>query len=575
VSVCVIGSGPGGMFFCYHMDQKLKEGRDDDAIGHSSSSRTGTMDMMNLRTRKNVNIQCFERASSPGGVWRKADSNDTSSSDAVEMYDNLWTNGSSHNMEFFDYTFDEHFDGAPVHVYLQRKDVLDYMLSRVTRDCPDFFDKYVQFNTEVNHVTFVDAKQKFEVKTIDLLTKAVTVQDFDYCVWAGGANGRQKLPKTTIHRLRSGGYSGPIMHSADSANLEETVRGKRILLVGGSYSAEDLAIQAVKLGVEHVDIVTRSEEANVNWVRNWPGHKITIHRNVQILKGGAPNTVHFEDVWWEWPDRYVGTGTIASTLHNIDAVLFCTGYDSAFQMLDPKLLVKSKQVPLQLPEGWEMSTNDFTKHLGDVKPADQVYYCSGHSPELYHGVVIDNPRMMYFQDLTSSPMMDHDAFAYMFAQLISGDMPLPSKEIMRQQNLKRALKEMNFPNYRIYMDENYNNIIGNVPGLFNYDGAVSDAWSAELSKETPYSIELLADIMQAAEYPFSLGTYDELNEAGKRVALHDTLCSYHRSMKTDKENASDDRSQWTTFRDYDDGHKFQSIYTATKAINLESNWLVM
>ncbi len=48
--------------------------------------------------------------------------------------------------------------------------------------------------------------------------------------------------------LSSGGYKGAVMHSAATgANFDELVCGKKILMVGGSYSAEDLTLQAINI----------------------------------------------------------------------------------------------------------------------------------------------------------------------------------------------------------------------------------------------------------------------------------------------------------------------------------------
>ena len=80
----VIGGGPSGLFFT-HAVNKIVEGEKD--------SRT-------------VEVTIFERSALPGGQWQSDGASD------VSIYDNLWTNGASHNHEFSDYTYDEHF-GRP------------------------------------------------------------------------------------------------------------------------------------------------------------------------------------------------------------------------------------------------------------------------------------------------------------------------------------------------------------------------------------------------------------------------------------------------------------------------------
>ena len=94
MKIAVIGGGPSGLFFCHAIEKIQRE------------------------TGKLFSVTCFEKASQPGGVWRACtDENST------EMYEALWTNGSSHCTEFHDYTYDEHFK-KPVTVYLRRQDLL-------------------------------------------------------------------------------------------------------------------------------------------------------------------------------------------------------------------------------------------------------------------------------------------------------------------------------------------------------------------------------------------------------------------------------------------------------------------
>ena len=57
------------------------------------------------------------------------------------------------------------------------------------------------------------------------------------------------MPVSLTNVFKEGGFKGPVLHStaaADTKLFEESVRGKRILLVGGAYSAEDIALQAIR-----------------------------------------------------------------------------------------------------------------------------------------------------------------------------------------------------------------------------------------------------------------------------------------------------------------------------------------
>jgi len=153
----------------------------------------------------------------------------------------LWTNGPKENIEFFDYTFQQHFGETPLPVYMPRQPILEYMIGRVTKHCPEFFEKYMKFHTSVESVSYIESESKFEIVTRNVLTGEKITGEYDKCIWAGGENGRPKMPASMVNMFQAGGFAGRVIHSSDTANFEEDVKGKRVLLIGGGYSAEDLA----------------------------------------------------------------------------------------------------------------------------------------------------------------------------------------------------------------------------------------------------------------------------------------------------------------------------------------------
>lgn len=80
-------------------------------------------------------VKCFERSSSPGGVWKsakdgadptigtKGEKSCLNTSTSTNMYEGLWINGCKEALEYFDYTFDDHF-GRAMPVFLPRAQVL-------------------------------------------------------------------------------------------------------------------------------------------------------------------------------------------------------------------------------------------------------------------------------------------------------------------------------------------------------------------------------------------------------------------------------------------------------------------
>ena len=358
VSVAVIGCGPGGMSFC-HAAETLRQSEE---------------------SLEELSITCFEKSSSPGGVWKAANPAGEQG-DTVNMYAALWTNGPSHGTEYFDYTYDEHFSRR-VTVYMPRQEVLGYMIGRVTKNCPNFFQKYVQFDTEVVNVVFDPALDRFDVTLRCQKTNEVVIRHFDKCVWACGENSKQNLPNYLRRLFDDGGFQGRLIHSADTANLKEDVQGKRVLLVGGGYSAEDLALQAIKLGVEKLYISTRSGDSSyVGATKAWPMNKGEfLSKQLPCSLSENGRCIHFKHSSWKWPTGYVveDDEEVSATVRDIDTVIFCTGYSVNFDMLDESLRKGypkwGLEYELKVPETWKMPDNVFTKDVGkDVKPGKVLH----------------------------------------------------------------------------------------------------------------------------------------------------------------------------------------------------------
>jgi trimethylamine monooxygenase len=60
-------------------------------------------------------------------------------------------------------------------------------------------------------------------------------------------------------------FEGPVLHAHDFRDAE-IYRGIDVLLVGASYSAEDIAIQSMKFGASSVTISYRPNPAEFEWL---------------------------------------------------------------------------------------------------------------------------------------------------------------------------------------------------------------------------------------------------------------------------------------------------------------------
>lgn len=584
VKVAVIGGGPSGMFFCHAM--------------HRQNALRG------LNPQDRVQVTCFEQSDMPGGVWkalsnchpltsRKDDEppphwneDDSSTQVTPSMYAALWTNGPSHNIEFGDYTFDQHFKAQAVPVYMRRKDVLEYMKQRVLHNHPTFFQDYFQFGKRVTNVKYMQDDAQFHI-TVQDKSGHQTVQLFDKCVWACGDNGKKFVPKTLLQHFEN--FQGVTLHSTETSNLREHVEDKQILLIGGGYSAEDLALQTIKLGVKKVFIVTRDKEAPVNWTTHWPFHKVKLIQQQQVRKVYG-NTIEFEYAEWTWPGGYTtAKNKVSKTIHNIDTVIFCTGYLSNMDMLEPALQTKlpgdyfsSNRFPLQVPDDWKMKDHPVNQLTGTVIPGETIHYPGLCVPTLYRGILIDNPNMMFVSpyDL-ETPLLALDVYAWLLASFVSGTKELPSADEMKRRNHEQALREMSIPYVRYYMDSNYCEALDDLSDFWDSDDESESSSSNSSSDDSPgealpsgattyaecageyysYLYDVLYEAIQEGGYPLS------------RDALHKMAWYDDKSYEHRRDAFSDKKKPWQTFRDCEDSDIFQSVFTGSKARPLEGRWL--
>jgi len=201
-------------------------------------------------------------------------------------------------------------------------------------------------------------------------------QQFDYVLCCTGHFSTPSVPE--FEGMDS--FAGRIMHAHDFRSAEEFA-GKRILVVGTSYSAEDIASQCYKYAVKSVHCSWRTAPMQFHW----PDNFTTVPLLTKITPG--TNMCHFKD------------GSTAE----IDAIILCTGYKHHFPFLEPNLRLET---------------------------ANRLWCDS-----LHEGIVWpSNPRMMYLgmQDQWFTFNM-FDAQAWYARDLILGRVTLPEPEIMQAE----------------------------------------------------------------------------------------------------------------------------------------------
>src|SRR5438552_15119554 len=103
-------------------------------------------------------------------------------------------------------------------------------------------------------------------------------------------------------------FPGRIMHSHDFRDAQEFA-GKRLLVIGSSYSAEDIALQTKKYGARSVTVSYRTQPMGFPWPEGID--------EVPLLAKVDGSTAHFAD----------------GTTRDVDVIVLCTGYQHSFRFI--------------------------------------------------------------------------------------------------------------------------------------------------------------------------------------------------------------------------------------------------
>ena len=232
--VAIIGAGPSGLALL----------RAFDAAESSGASIP--------------DIVCFEAQAVWGGMWNltwKTGLDEHGDPVHGSMYRHMWINTPKEMDEFPDYTYDEHFS-RPVPSYLERADFRGYVIARAEKHN---LARFIRFKTAVRDVQ-QDAEGRFAVCVEDLLTGKSRTDVFDRVVVATGHFSVPNLPDFEgMDR-----FPGRILHSHDFRDATQ-FSGLDVLIIGGSYSAEDIALQSFKFGAKSVTISYRTKPIGFKW----------------------------------------------------------------------------------------------------------------------------------------------------------------------------------------------------------------------------------------------------------------------------------------------------------------------
>ena len=344
--VAVIGAGPCGLAQLHAFEEARGQGADVPEL------------------------VCFEKQRDWGGLWNytwRTGLDEYGDPVHGSMYRYLWSNGPKECLEFADYTFDEHF-GHPIPSFPPREVLYDYIIGRAKKNN---IRRFIQFNTAVRWISYDEPAGKFAVTVQTRGDGQTRTEEFDQVIIATGHFSTPNMPSFEGF----GQFPGRILHSHDFRDAQEFT-GQRLLVIGSSYSAEDLALQARKYGATSVVISYRNEPMGFPWP---PGIE-----EVPLLIKLDGDTAHFAD----------------GTRRCVDAIVLCTGYQHSLGFISSELRLRTGNVlyPEHLYKG--------------------IFWC-------------DRPGLMYLgmQDQYYTFTM-FDAQAWYARDYVLGRISLPSREEM-------------------------------------------------------------------------------------------------------------------------------------------------
>ena len=353
--VAIIGAGPCGLSMLRSFELAEKNGE------------------------KIPEVVCFEKQDDWGGLWNytwRTGLDQYGEAVHGSMYRYLWSNGPKEGLEFADYSFEEHF-GKQIASYPPRSVLFDYIEGRIKKT--EVRD-WIKFSTAVKNVEQSDGG--FAVTTCDLTTSKTNVGYFDHVIVCSGHFSTPNMPSFDGFER----FPGRILHAHDFRDATE-FQGKDVLLIGTSYSAEDIGSQCWKYGAKSITVSHRTAAMGYDWPANW--------EEVPLLTKVDGQTAYFKD----------------GSSKTIDAIVLCTGYLHYFPFMEDKL---------RLVTANRLATAD-----------------------LYKGVAfINNPKIHYIgmQDQWFTFNM-FDAQAWWSRDVIMGRIDLPTQEVMISDVNDRVARE--------------------------------------------------------------------------------------------------------------------------------------
>jgi trimethylamine monooxygenase len=195
----------------------------------------------------------------------------------------------------------------------------------------------IRFHSAVRGVRWCESTGRFTVAVKDLSKDILYEETFDAVIVASGHFSTPNMPGFPGFEK----FPGRVLHAHDFRDANEFA-GKDILMIGSSYSAEDIGTQCFKYGARSITFSYRTKPMGFAWPPGFEERPLLTH-----LQG---RTAFFKD----------------GSQRDVDAIVLCTGYLHHFPFLDESLRLKTNNrlYPLGLYKGVFWQTNPKLIYLG-------------------------------------------------------------------------------------------------------------------------------------------------------------------------------------------------------------------
>jgi hypothetical protein len=461
----------------------------------------------------------------------------------------------------------------------------------------------------------------------------ITAREFDKVIFATGDNNVPNIPKRELNLLskqkeKKAYFDKPVLHSSQIKSLGENIVGKNFLFIGSAYSAEDLALSFIKRGANHIYVTTRSDNAYpVSETASWPMDKVTVLMRTEIKEVLENNKMRMGRMDLPSPtieriaEKYYDKSHENLVLEDIDAVIFCTGYEVDETILAKELYGYSEYDGIEY--NTELKTNvdsfswpniydpaEFDPDKGRPLPsetdlnscgipvhnnnamlrADPMNHFYGDEPGTYNHHLITNQGFFRHFTLYDSPLLNLDIQATYILKVITGEIHTPKtiEEIYRRRSWKLAewLRHSSFVRFhadKIYADALIETDYESNKSYRPYDSAYTNFNMLLEAKQAGHPAGTFLEEASADFEPSELGCWDMKNfrfvgnnsgnntspvyAFSQRGLVYLEQIIHHNLAHSEIEIGSNQ-----TFRDmhYED---YKSVYTGTQPVPFSKLWL--